>query len=290
MSSSTAPEFARLRNDFGWSIADHATLVDGVWMGRGEINPTAFSATAHRSLLSVEDRSLWFRWRNEIIADVIRRAGAPPAVWEVGAGNGVVSRYLEGVGITAVVVEPGEAGSLGAASRGIRHVVRASLEELELPPESLPAVGAFDVLEHLEDPSRLMSEIHRVLMPGGLFVASVPAFPLLWSEADVVAGHYRRYRRRTLTTLLRRTGFRPTYVNHHFAAATPLLLVGRSLPWRLGVRRHPEVANAQYVRALGQASRPAQIVGDGVMGAERSWGRHLPVPMGTSLVVAARRV
>ena len=259
-------------------------------MGKGETNRSAFSATAHRSLLSVEDRSLWFRWRNEIIADVIRRAGAPPALWEIGAGNGVVSRYLERAGITAVVVEPGEAGSLAAASRGIRHVVRASLEELELPPESLPAVGAFDVLEHLEDPSRLMSEVHRVLMPGGLFVGSVPAFPLLWSEADVMAGHYRRYRRRTLATLLRRTGFRLTYLNHHFAAATPLLLIGRALPWRLGVRRNPEVANAQYVRALGRASRPAQVVGDEVMGAELTWGRHHRVPLGTSIVVAARRV
>jgi SAM-dependent methyltransferase len=290
VSSTTASEFERLRDDFGWSIEKHAVHVDGVWMGLGTTLRTAFSATAHQTLLGVEDRSLWFRWRNEVIADVVSRAGAPAALWEIGAGNGAVSRHLETIGVTAVVVEPGEAGTRGAASRGIRHIVRASLEELALPSESIPAAGAFDVLEHLEHPINLMREIHRVLQPGGLFVASVPAFPLLWSEADVVAGHYRRYRRRTLTALVRRTGFSPIYINHHFAAATPLLLVGRALPWRLGVRRDPEVANEQYVRELERTSRPAQMLGDRVMGAERMWARHLPVPMGTSLVVAARRV
>jgi SAM-dependent methyltransferase len=289
VSSNTASEFERLRDDFGWSIEEHAVNVDGVWMGAAETLPTAFSATAHQTLLSVEDRSLWFRWRNEIIADVLCRAGTPAAFWEIGAGNGVVSRHLETVGVTAVVVEPGEAGSRGAASRGIRHIVRASLEELALPSRSIPAAGAFDVLEHLERPADLLREIHRVLQPDGLFLASVPAFPFLWSEADVMAGHYRRYRRRTLIALLRRSGFRPMYINHHFAAATPLLLMGRALPWRLGVRRDPEIANRQYVEELGRTSRPARMLGDRLMDAERIWARHLPVPMGTSLVVAARR-
>jgi SAM-dependent methyltransferase len=290
VSSNTAAEFERLRADFGWSIDEHAVQVEGMWLGLGETLGTAFSATAHQTLLSVEDRSLWFRWRNEIIADVVRRAGTPDAFWEIGAGNGVVSRHLEMMGVTAVVVEPGEAGSRGAASRGIRHIVRASLEELALPSESIPAAGAFDVLEHLEHPLDLMREIHRVLWPGGLFVASVPAFPFLWSEADVTAGHYRRYRRQTLRALMRRAGFRTIYLNHHFAAATPLLLLGRAVPWRLGVRRDPEVANQQYVKELGRAPLPARVLGDRVMDAERVWARHLPVPMGTSLVVAARRV
>jgi SAM-dependent methyltransferase len=290
VSSSTVAEFERLRADFGWSIDEHAVHIDGIWMGRGEALGTAFSATAHQTLLSVEDQSLWFRWRNEIIADVVRRAGTPSAFWEIGAGNGVVSRHLEAMGVTAVVVEPGEAGSRGAASRDIRHIVRASLEELALPSESIPAAGAFDVLEHLEQPIDLMREIHRVLQPGGLFIASVPAFPFLWSQADVTAGHYRRYRRRTLAALMRRTGFRLIYINHHFAAATPLLLLARAVPWRLGVRRDPEVANQQYVRELGRVSLPARVLGDRLMDAERVWARHLPVPVGTSLVVAARRL
>ncbi len=285
-SGAPAREFVRLRDDHGWWIGDHATLRDGVWVSDRDVPSSAFSADAHQTLLEIEDQSLWFRWRNEIIGDVLQRVGTPAALWDIGAGNGVVSRYLETLGITPVVVEPGDRGTTGAAMRGIQHVIQAALEELELPAGSIPSAGAFDVLEHLENPDLLMAEVHRVLAPKGLFIASVPAFPGLWSEADIFAGHHRRYRRKTLLQLMRRTGFASVYISYRFAAVLPQLLLTRALPWRLGMHRDDQSA----ARQLGRQSSAMDAVGRVAAASERYWDARLPVPLGTSLIVAARRV
>jgi SAM-dependent methyltransferase len=45
---------------------------------------------------------------------------------------------------------------------------------LEFPDASFDVVAAGELLEHLRDPRRLVTEIRRVLRPGGTFVASVP--------------------------------------------------------------------------------------------------------------------
>jgi predicted SAM-dependent methyltransferase len=52
----------------------------------------------------------------------------------------------------------------------------------------LATIGAFDVLEHLEKPELLLDEIYRVLMPGGTFVCSVPAYQWLFSDFDIFDG------------------------------------------------------------------------------------------------------
>jgi hypothetical protein len=58
------------------------------------------------------------------------------------------------------------------------------------------------------DDSRLVAELGRVLGPGCWLLVTVPALPVLWSRRDVLAGHRRRYTRRTLTATLEGAGFR----------------------------------------------------------------------------------
>ena len=67
-------------------------------------------------------------------------------------------------------------------------------------------VLARDVLEHVDDDAAL-GECPRALRPGGLLVVLVPAWPALWSDRDVRAGHLRRYRRRGLRKLVESAGF-----------------------------------------------------------------------------------
>lgn len=50
-----------------------------------------------------------------------------------------------------------------------------------------------EVLEHLDDDYAAVREMARVLLPGGVLVASVPANPWRYDWADHWAGHRRRY-------------------------------------------------------------------------------------------------
>ena len=61
------------------------------------------------------------------------------------------------------------------------------------PDNYFDMVAALDVLEYIEDDALAAKEICRVLKPGGFFVLTLPALPLLYSAHDRYLGHYRRY-------------------------------------------------------------------------------------------------
>ena len=97
-----------------------------------------------------------------------------------------------------------------------------------IPSEHLDVVIANSVLEHLWQPEKLLSEIHRILAPNGIALVNVPswrgkrflefsAFRLALSPAEEMDDHKRYYDVRDLWPLLVQAGFRPSKINcfHH---------------------------------------------------------------------------
>lgn len=93
---------------------------------------------------------------------------------DVGCGGGFLAEEFARAGLSVTGVDPApesiQAAQAHAAAAGLSIAYRTS------PGESLPfANGAFDlvaccdVLEHVDDLGRVISEIARVLKPGGLF-------------------------------------------------------------------------------------------------------------------------
>jgi SAM-dependent methyltransferase len=71
-----------------------------------------------------------------------------------------------------------------------------------------------EVLEHVPDPDLVLSEIARILKPGGQFVASVPRYwpeALCWKLSDgyqnTPGGHVRIFRSKALRAAVQRQGF-----------------------------------------------------------------------------------
>lgn len=69
-------------------------------------------------------------------------------------------------------------------------------------------VFSLNVLEHIADDLATAVELHRVLRPGGRLFLYLPAFQMLFSNMDRKVGHYRRYRRDSISRLLVTAGFR----------------------------------------------------------------------------------
>ena len=97
---------------------------------------------------------------------------------------------------------------------------------LKLPfaADSFDVVICSEVLEHIEDYRGVLSEIHRVLKPGGIFAATVPAFLPEWicwklSDAyhEVEGGHIRIFREKQLRNDIEALGQR--YFGRHKAHA-----------------------------------------------------------------------
>lgn len=70
-------------------------------------------------------------------------------------------------------------------------------------PDSVVCVN---VLEHIENDAAALRAMAEIVVPGGVIVLLVPAFESLYGPIDRNLGHYRRYRRGSLTRLAEDTG------------------------------------------------------------------------------------
>jgi SAM-dependent methyltransferase len=106
--------------------------------------------------------------------------------------------------------------------------VCGSAMALPFVDEAFDVVSAFDVVEHCPDDTRALSELGRVLAPGGRMLLSVPAYQWAWSDHDVRAGHHRRYTRRGLERLVEDAGLSVTRSTYAFGAVFPLFVAERA--------------------------------------------------------------
>lgn len=207
---------------------------DGWWISR-KLSDVSYPEEGNDLCFSVEDSSFWFGHRNRCILEMLKLFPPPGAIFDVGGGNGYVAQAIQEAGYEVVLVEPGLAGVRNALKRGIRQVVRATLEDVEVSAESLPAVGLFDVVEHVRDDSGFLAEINRLIIPGGRVYVTVPAHQWLWSGEDILAGHWRRYTVRTLCRLLENAGYTVEFATSFFGFLPLPILLRRVLPYRLGL-------------------------------------------------------
>lgn len=114
-------------------------------------------------------------------------------------------------------------GATGAAARGDAH-------RLPFPDASFDRVIASEVIEHLPDDTRAVSELARVLRPGGVIAISVPArFPetVCWKLSDeyyapkAQGGHLRIYRKKQLIGMMENAGLKPLASHHAHALHSP---------------------------------------------------------------------
>jgi SAM-dependent methyltransferase len=260
---------------------------DGLWHPRARAR-VDYPDEGHAFCFQIEDHSFWFRYRNTYILDAIRRFPPSGAVFDIGGGNGFVARAMVQAGFPAIVVEPGAAGAQNALSRGLSPVVCATLDDAGFVPESMPAAGLFDVLEHMSDDRAVLQTIRRLLHPGGRLYLTVPAYQWLWSSEDELSGHHRRYTLSGLRRVTEQAGLAIEYGTYLFWPLPLPILLLRAVPTRLGLRRalDPDTIQRELQPREGLAVRALTTLLD----LEVWWlrgGRR--VPYGGSCLLVARK-
>lgn len=164
-------------------------------------------------------------------------------------------------------------------------VLRVSATGIPLADGAVDVVTALDVLEHIENDRGAVSEIHRVLKPGGMVVATVPASMALWSDWDVALHHFRRYNRKSLSALFPAAEWDVLHVNYTNVFVYPIVWLLRRARRRGkrvgpkhtgGVRSEDKVPPAwlnRLLRALFVATGKSRF----------------PFPFGVSLLLVARK-
>jgi SAM-dependent methyltransferase len=278
-------ELERLRL-LGWLPEEHAALRSGVW----EVGIDARVNYPDGWFPEAEPGSggtYWYDHRAEQVAAVLARFSVD-RLWEVGAGSGAMGLRLHRAGVEVVSVEPLVDGARIIAAATPDPVFCGLFHDMALPDDCIPAVGAFDVVEHLDRPDELLAEIRRVLAPGGLIVVTVPALQWLWSDSDDVAGHQVRYTRRTLREQMSSCGLAEVHAEYLYASLVGPGAVMRALPYRLGRRRNASAALESLDRQLDPSPRVDRAVRR-VLALEARVAQDMRLPWGTSLLGVYRR-
>ncbi len=146
----------------------------------------------------------WFKAKKELIDSLMKKTCGDSKqlkILSIGVGTGddldVLSRYGQNY-ITDV-----DEKSLSVIDAKL-YLEKKVTDACTLPYEDgfFDVVVSCDVFEHIDDHVKAASEVHRVLKKDGVLVFTVPAFQFLFSSHDVALQHFRRYNKKTISSLL----------------------------------------------------------------------------------------
>ncbi len=236
-----------------------------------------------------EQRHFWFRGLRRFVRPLIAGAvagHADPQILDCGCGTGanlaVLGEYGDARGIDR------EWAGVRRAQAAGRRVSQANVTHLPFADARFHLVTSFDVLYSLPDADEraAVSEMFRVLRPGGRVIVNVAAMPILTGNHSVLAHEVRRYRASDLRSALERGGFHVDRITYTNTAMLPILVPLRLLQRRLGLAREDE---EDATRELRVPSWPVNMVLDRVLALEAALVRHVVLPCGSSLLAVASK-
>lgn len=222
----------------------------------------------------------WWRAREEYLVRLLDHtlgAGANGDVLDFGCGDGLFFPALSRFGVPHGI-EP-DASLLDTAGPWRPSISTEPLQCDEKETSRYRLIVALDVLEHIAEPAPIVHELARRLLPGGWFVATVPAFQSLWTAHDDLNHHVRRYRLAELEALVRDAGLEVVESRYLFSwVAIAKWMVARIERVVRRAPKSPTVPAAPVNATLLALSRLEHAVLAGMR-----------PPFGSSAIVVARR-
>jgi hypothetical protein len=254
-------------------------------------NEVSYPKEGNNSSFLIEENSWWFSNRNNYIVSFVKRYTPNSLFWDIGGGNGFVSKGLQQNGINTILVEPGIDGAINASKRGINEIFCSTLEQLDVHPSTIESAGLFDVLEHIENPNAFLNEIHKSMKTDGKLFITVPAYNFLWSSDDDYAGHYKRYTIKTLKKTLSESRFEMVNGTYFYSILIIPIYFFRTLKQKLLKLKPEDVGKIE--KGVGEHNNSGLIVKlmSSIWNLEL-WliKNNIYIPFGASCLVVARKI
>ncbi len=233
-------------------------------------------------LIELEDNYWWHIAKRELVTNIVLREFPPPArLVEGGIGSARNLVEFSKLGYEVVGFDLMPESIAHASNRGLENV---SVHDLGTPwpldSGSVDVALMLDVLEHMEDPIRVMQHARNALRTGGGIVFTVPCYPWLYSDWDKSLGHFRRYTAKEMRRQAADAGFTVQFMSHWNGFTLPAALAVRGYEKLFPQQRKPE-----FPRVSQMMNRTLLTMAK----MERSWIRAMQMPIGLSLVGVLRK-
>jgi SAM-dependent methyltransferase len=230
---------------------------------------------AYEYLKQSED-SWWWKGRAYAVSRLLSKYvhSKDNNILDVGAGYGSMYPVLALYG-DVLALEVYEEAANVCRMRGYREVLTHD-DDLNGKGKAFDLIGAFDVIEHIENDQKFLDSLYKSLKPGGLIIATVPAYQALWSTHDVEHHHFRRYTKSSLKYVFSEAGFKVIYSSYWNFSLFPVAFALRKLG-----------------HGGDEGLNPGGVINSlisGLLWLESRCMSYVSFPWGVSVVILARRV
>ena len=236
-----------------------------------------------------EQRHFWFRGFRRFVTPLIEEAIAKRTrsrLLDAGCGTGANLEFLRQYGVP-FGLELLPRGIQLAKARGLPRLMQGSVTHLPFVDASFDVVLSLDVLYCLESHAErsAISEMVRILRPGGSAVINVAALDMLKGDHSALGGEVRRYTKPELRSKLEAAGFQIKRLTYTNASLFPITAAVRALQRLRGVKNEAENQGDFYVPPA-----PINTLFSGVLAAEAKLvASGINMPVGSSLLCLAKK-
>jgi SAM-dependent methyltransferase len=254
-----------------------------------------FPSESFENLFVSESRNFWFISRNKVIRRLVEKyvseeKNSKKKYLEIGCGTGFVLmglselKYLELTGAEIYLQ------GLKYARKRLPEIEFIQLDATNLPFKSqFHAIGAFDVLEHIEFDELVIKNVYNALQTNGLFFISVPQYMWMWSSTDDFAFHKRRYTRRELKEKLITNGFKIQFISSFLFTLFPFMALSRFV-MKFKKKKNVPVNDNSNAPELNINPFINSIFSLAMKFDEFLIGMGISLPFGGSLIVVAKKI
>jgi SAM-dependent methyltransferase len=241
-----------------------------------------------RATARAEARHFWFRGLRAFVTPLLQRAigeRRDARLVDCGCGTGanvdLLARFGRAYGFDLSAV-----GLRLGREAGRTRLARATVTAAPFPSAAFDLVSSFDVLYSLEDGDEraAISEMYRLLRPGGYALVNVAAMEVLRGDHSVLSRERRRYSRADLRRRLEAAGFTVERITYTNATLFLPMLLGRALQRRRGLK-----AEGETEQEIAVPPAPLNALLTAALRAESLWLRWFDEPFGSSLLCLARK-
>lgn len=246
-----------------------------------------FNEKSFELLFQREMSHFWFRSRNRMLENLVSKYSGSGKFHflEVGCGTGIVLTKLsecKNIDLTGSEIH---ISGLRYARQRLPEVDFIQLDATDIPfHDQFEAVGAFDVIEHIENDILVLNNFFKALKPNGMLYITVPQYPFMWSYLDDIAFHKRRYTFKELVTKVENAGFTIKYSSSYVCTLFPFMLLSRL--YQKG-KKNKDINDSDIEFRIGKI---ANWLFENLMRIDEFFIRlGISLPFGGSLIVVAQK-